>query len=428
MTNRIRQLVSLLFTLVCVAAFAGGDEEDISRKLLVTCAYSDYKSFQQESVVIGSAVDKQGNDAAKKTFVRGSSLREAVSYKVESGQAAECIFPSGNRVKVKIGTGIARAYGMCGGDPEVFASIWVNKRKVLSRYQFAGRCTEYANDRTSFGFEVVNSRARQCQKAIATVTAETTQGASSETQVNDTLPEVCVNFPEVARFPIDSTEYPPLAAKPVVVGSIQIVRATHPVCNEFAKALSSMRESGIPEGAFIKRPVWNDSSETLQADINNKRQYPLRFDQESSFDFNNDGLPDRIFRKSFENTYMHGSVLLIQSGNSRQTFNSSKPLDSASSQLLPCQMDKVHHDIDTCPPLTQKSDDANFALPAGIRREPIQFRARYTHLDPFFYRGTTYMGASSESSDSMDYFAVVKPQPDRRFLSMCLFRKVPENF
>jgi hypothetical protein len=249
-----------------------------------------------------------------------------------------------------------------------------------------------------------------------------------EIKANNTLPEVCVNFPEAERFPLDNTEYPPARTKPLVVGSIQTIRALHPVCNEFSKALSSVQEGDIPEGVFIKRPVWNDSSETLQTDINNKHQSPLQFDQESSFDFNNDGLPDRIFRKSFENTYMHGSVLLIQAGKSRQTFNSTQPLDSARSQLLPCQMDKIHHDIDTCPPLTQKADEANFVMPAGISQAPIQFRARYTQLDPFFYRGTTYMSASSESSDSRDYFAVVKPTPDRRFLPMCLFRKVPENF
>ena len=427
MSQFIRFLITTLVTLSSVTAFA--EVEDFSRTLLMKCDYSDYTSFQHESVTVNPSVDAQGEEASTKTFLRGASSRESVSYRLNSGQSAECIYPSGNRVKVKVGTGIARPYGMCGGDPAVFLSVWVNKRKVLSGHGFAGNCMENESSRTAFGLAVAGSRVRQCEKAAAPENFEPAEGAPSKVQINNSLPEACVNFPEVSRFPVDATEYPPEGVKPAAVGSIQSLRKAHPVCNELAKALPSMLNSqAFPEGALLKRPIWSDVSETLQTNKSTKQQYPLRFSQESFFDFNNDGKPDRVLNASLETTYIHGSVLLVQTGNSRQQFHALAPLHSASSQLLSCQMDKVHHDIDSCPPLTQESDDAGFFVPAALGQAPIRFRARYTHLDPFFYRGATYLIASSESSESMDYFAVLKPLPNRSFLPACLFRKMPENF
>lgn len=427
MSQRFKFLISMIVALWSIAAFAA--DEDFSRTLLMTCGYSDYKSFQYESVTVSPLPNEGGQEAATKTFSRGPVQPQSVSYRVNSGQSAECIYPSGNRVKVKVGTGIARPYGMCGGDPEVFTSIWVNRRKVLSRHQFAGHCIESDSGRTAFELTVTGSRIRQCQRAIAAENSDVAEGESRKVSTNNALPEACVNFPESSRFPVDTTEYPPPGAKPAVVGSIQILRAVHPVCNEVAKALPSMIDSyEIPTDAQIKRPDWSESAETLTPTTTATQARPVKFAQEAVFDFNNDRMLDRAFRTEFENTYMHGSVLLIQPGDSRQIFHTLAPLNSKNSQLLSCQIDKVHHDIDSCPPLTQKSDDANFAVPAGIGRAPVHFRARYTHLDPFVYRGTTYLGASSESSDSMDYFAVLKPLPDRSFLPMCLFRKVPENF
>lgn len=427
MSKHIKFLITILVALSSITAFA--EDEDFSRALLMTCDYSDYKSFQYESVSVNPSVDAQGEEASAKTFSRGASPSQSVSYRLNSGRSAECIYPSGNRVKVKVGTGIARPYGMCGGDPAVFISVWVNKRKVLSRHSFAGHCMESDSSRTAFGLTVWGSRIRQCQKAMAPENFEPAEGDSKKMQTNSPLPEACVNFPEVSRFPVDAIEYPPKGVKPVVVGSIQSLRKTHPVCDEVAKALPSMLNSeSLPEGVLLKRPIWSDASETLQTNKSIKQQYPLRFTQESFFDFNNDGKPDRVLNSNLESTYMDGSVLLVQLGNSRQQFHALAPLNSASSQLLSCQMDKVHHDIDSCPPLTQESDDAGFFVPAALGQPPIRFRARYTHLDPFFYRGTTYLVASSKSSESMEYFAVLKPLPNSSFLPMCLFREVPENF
>lgn len=53
----------------------------------------------------------------------------------------ECLISWNNPVRVRLSAGEAKEYGMCGGDPEVWLSLWVDKRKWLSRHQIVGRCT-----------------------------------------------------------------------------------------------------------------------------------------------------------------------------------------------------------------------------------------------------------------------------------------------
>ena len=117
---------------------------------------------------------------------------------------------------------------------------------------------------------------------------------------------------------------------------------------------------------------------------------------------------------------MHGSTLVINPS-----------LDSASNLtdgwFLPCQLDTKSIPIQECPPFSQAHDEAGFAIP-NPGRDDVYFRARYSHLTPFTFKGATYLSVTSESEDTREFVAVLKPRPHRSFERSCLLRKIPENF
>lgn len=107
----------------------------------------------------------------------------------------ECFLAAGNPVRVKMSTGDAMPYGECGGDPESWLSIWVDKRKWLSRYQVAGRCSTNPMSR------IVISPTKM---VICTKTNDASLDATPETAA-----ESCKAI-QVSRLPRDrdQAEYP----------------------------------------------------------------------------------------------------------------------------------------------------------------------------------------------------------------------------
>lgn len=168
------------------------------------------------------------------------------------------------------------------------------------------------------------------------------------------------------------------------------------------------------------RPVWQDNEVTLPGELSGSRV--------GVFDFDNDGYLDQVFAKSYQHNYMDGTTLLVQPGRSAKNLTvGGDPLEK-SSVFVPCQMDSKQPSIALCPPFSQKHDEAGYEMSGAAGGEKVFFRGRYTAVDPFIHGGSTYLGLSSRSEGTMDYVAVVKPQPGRKFQPVCLFRRVPENF
>lgn len=56
---------------------------------------------------------------------------------------ADCRLDSGTSIRVKAGYGSPPlATGMCGGDPEKVLSIWIDRRKIVSRRGYAAMCSD----------------------------------------------------------------------------------------------------------------------------------------------------------------------------------------------------------------------------------------------------------------------------------------------
>jgi hypothetical protein len=169
----------------------------------------------------------------------------------------------------------------------------------------------------------------------------------------------------------------------------------------------------------LKRPDWGKPSAALPDHEVDERQ--------SIFDFDNDGKLDSVRYGDSETTYMDAIDLIVTFGNTSSALSGLDTTTDAGSMDIPCQMDIVHHDLSDCPPATQKADDAGFSMKAGTH-PPVFFRARYSMLAPFSFHGTNFIGVASNSEDTEDYVAVLRPMPKREFRPMCLFRRVTENF
>lgn len=396
-------------------------EEDIPRALSLECSYSDYKTFQHETASIEILSGSTGGLASIKTFRRGEKL-EQVKFLVRPGKAAECVFPSGNRIRTKVGEGTSHPYGMCGGDPEVFASVWVNQRKVASRVWFAGHCREEKNS-PDVSFKFSGGHTISIQKChSARQSAPESTGNDAEPITNEPL-SVCVELPDISRYSRDFLEYPPQDAKVLAVGDIELLEGTHKVCDAIRQELRVNPFTFHHYNSHLtklRRPGCGTPSVELPEELVRSG--------ECIFDFDNDGKLDRIFVRSFETTYMDGSVLLVQPGSSVSKLNVPDTLMDKASNFLPCQMGSVRYEIRDCPPFSQKGDDAGFSMKGRPDKAPVYFRARYSSVSPFTFQGINFIGVNSNSEDTKEFVDVITPLPNRRFQPMCLLRRVTENF
>jgi hypothetical protein len=425
-------MISRYYLALCILSFGlvslayAEDDEDLTRSLTMTCDYSDYKTFQMELISITQTTENQGKPAAVKKFKRGSTQPENEIFIVRPGEFAECVYPSGTRVRVKVGEGTSRPYGECGADPEVFMSLWVNERKIALRVWFAGHCSESrGNPAVSFKISGVHNHVsvQKCHSAR--------RGRSNFIPESDNIMKdkseplsVCVDFPDVSKYPRDVLEYPRQGTKPPKVGDIELLKGSDAVCQVVLNELKGnfYTFSKYPDRSKIKLslPNWSATSVELPKE--------LAGCSESIFDFKNDGKLDRVFGRSFDYTYMDGSVLLVQYGHSPSRLDvSDSPMEEASG-FFPCQMGKVRPKIYYCPPFSQENDEAGFSMERRTSEAPVYFRGRYSTVSPFSFQGTNYIGVSTIDEETKDFVAVLKPLPNREFQKKCLLRRVPQNF
>jgi uncharacterized protein len=383
--------------------------------LVLACEYQKLENKEFERIQI-SSFDKYPNTSSygesTNPFVNKKGTTQTQIYIIQEGGAAECIYPSGNRVKIKIGTGTARAYGMCGGDPEIFYSLWVNERKVESRVWFAGHCIEDRGFGGGLRYEIKNGSINKCNSVT-----------KSDSNKNEKLQENCTNLPDVNQSKVDIVEYPPLGVEQSEPGTIEIVSGKDNLC-ELAKIQLTANKWPV-----FKAYAPNETAFSTK-DIDYKIYIPKELEGATTqiFDFNNDGKLDLVISSYFSNNYMDSSPLLVEQGNSSTTLDLPKIPFSNDAWFLPCQLDRPDISLSTCPPFSQDNDESGFAVPTKNIKDTVYFRGRYTHLEPFRFNNRTYIFASSMAEATMNMFAIIEPLPKKKYRPVCLLQRVQENF
>lgn len=388
----LRFYIVLIACLTRLAPAQGIESEPLPRQLVVTCDQSGTR---------WSANIEQRELASHETTSTSSaplaSGQNSVFVVTEDGMG-ECRFSENHSVRVKVGREAGRN-GMCGGDPEVFASVWVDGRKVLSQHWFAAFCKE-ESENNLFRFDVFSGGLKHCQSARS----------PDKNAAYSPAGGVCVRYPDLARFPRDLVEYPPSGRNGPVPGTVEILRGHDPVCSYVAKT--------IRQGQLTP-PDNEEANVNLPGDMDNATM--------ARFDFDNDGRMDTVYTRNFENAYQRGAVLLVLPGVFETPPQSIPVMEKLGATLLPCQWDENGPKISQCAPFSQAADKAGFDVKSSTGKIS-RFRSRYTDVEPFIFKRKTYIRARSYSGDTLDHYAVLQPRTGGRYKTMCLLRKVQPNY
>ena len=185
-----------------------------------------------------------------------------------------------------------------------------------------------------------------------------------------------------------------------------------PMCTMTADFLNSESHSS----PNFQRPQDQKADEQLQV-----RLPPPLSGTRSYFDFNNDGQIDEVFTYDNEGSYISGTILYVRLGGpSRKTTKA--PISINELNIYPCQFDPRSGDSSHCPPYSQDGDDMGIEVRISGLKKPVFFRGRYTDITPVLNAGKTYLVLRSNSADTSRYAALIEPQKNGAFRSVCLLR------
>jgi uncharacterized protein len=384
-------------------------DEDIEliNGLTLSCEYQKLGNKEIEIAKIASIEakpDSFSNGELIKNFQNKGVIIQKQSFNIQDGQSAECTFPSGHRVKIKVGSEIVNPYGQCGADPEIYYSMWANERKIISTEQFAGHCM----DRAEFTFIIRNGKITRCQFA------ENASGVGSKPN--------CEEMKNVSEYVLDKIEYPSVGTQVAKPGSVTFdLNNSAEICSLASNGLS--QRSLEP---FGQKPDDN-AKESTKIDYTKLVPTEIPVDTQDVYDFDNDGKLDLVFEAEFFNHYMASAVLLVESGTSSKELKLAQEPISNNSWYIPCQLGNPEIKLKSCPPLSQDADEAGFEIKVNNKKS-VHFRGRYTQLTPRTYKGRTYLWIVSSSANTTNYYAVIEPLPQKKFRPVCLMHIVQENF
>lgn len=146
------------------------------------------------------------------------------------------------------------------------------------------------------------------------------------------------------------------------------------------------------------------------------------YTREGDFDFYNDGKISRVLLSQYGDTYMTGTTLLIQHGesNSMLQVTGSDPFADKNAWFIPCQFDSVGIDISECPPFSQQHQEAGLSVTPVPSGPAVLLRGRYSYVMPIRRNGTTYVVVTGDLAATDGYVAVLQPLPTKKFTISCV--------
>lgn len=203
-----------------------------------------------------------------------------------------------------------------------------------------------------------------------------------------------------------------LAPITLLADPARVVEGSDPVCSKVQDAVISEPMAFAYPGDQDDQPKWSGV----------EFPRPMHSTQESDFDFYNDGKLARVFLTEYDDHYMAGSTLLVQSGNSvtKVDVAISNPLEDPNAWYIPCQFESTNIAVADCPPFSGNNNEAGLSASYSKRSKAIRFRGRYSYVLPWRINSTTYVIVTANSAGSAGYIAVLKPLSGRRFKLSCL--------
>jgi hypothetical protein len=343
---------------------------------------------------------------------------------VYSNKPQNCKLSNGRTIRVKMGLGSTYRFGIK-GVPDKWLSVWIDKKRVLSRSQFDcddKTCSMRVNV-TAKGFTV-------CYQA------ESDKSTAKETPQQ--AKEQC-KFTANKKFPKfrDSIEFPlPNQRKmPRPNSLVTLFAQNKQFCKQFKQSSKLYRRTSFPitppeSATFI------DSNGLISAGHSS-------IYEEYIFDSNNDLKTETVVGlHSYDHRYRYGDIYFIYPDNKIPTViinnhSFSESLYAKEAQrIIPYYWtdysDKAERQ------LANNQDDGirngvyiskNLVAPWWNKKDkPNRFNLRYWHLLPFRYENATYFLTGSQEAYKQHWFIVLKPQPNYHVTEMCIFQTVQVRY
>ena len=204
--------------------------------------------------------------------------------------------------------------------------------------------------------------------------------------------------------------------KPMVYKTI---KSTHEVCDIALDEVNSRILEKTPAINNLLREH-SDKGEFITP---NGKPYKT-FTSPSLFDFDNDGMLDRVFSYSNAGSYITGDIFYVEYGDQNKTISTKDKLTIENIKIFPCQFDNSIIKSSSCPTISQGADGAGIDV-SFESGESLFFRGRYTSMTPFKYKNKTYLILRSNSQSTENSAAVIYPYSKTNFKSVCLFKRQP---
>jgi hypothetical protein len=411
-----RILQSLIYVMtICLLAFpcaavesdASDQADDLDRSLTLECGASGFVSVAKTASTVGLL------PAGKKIFKEYSYKTEGEKFLVKRSQLAECIYPGGGSVRVKVGEDRGNGHGMCGADNEVFFSVWINKRKIESMQWFSGHChDDWKVPAPVFHAGFSSGSSIHLEKCAVSLEGDKEKPISA-----------CIKYPDISRYPVDRIEYPAPGAPVYEVGAINVVQGKGALCDAARRAWLQGGDDetntvmSTPE--FSMQP-WQETTTRLDT----SGVYVMG---QADFDFDNDGVKERVFMIYSDSGYMSGSALVVSGSASGAAPLELRSLSLNKAWIFPCQYAVPSASARDCPPFSQKHDGAGLSV-AGVDAGDEALSIRYIDADSFSFGGSNYMTIHGRVMAFHEYLLVLKPLPGKRYERSCLLEKRHGNF
>ncbi|WP_394539714.1 hypothetical protein PRJ39_03575 [Lysobacter enzymogenes] len=338
------------------------------------------------------------------------------------GQSGECRFADGGSVRVRVQAAPPPPAGPCSGQPSASFSLWLDDRRVADQREVRSRCESAP---TPWTYRIDGDAVYDCS--------------------NGDCGPLLAPDQALATLPVDAGEFPDAAAAVAAQAAAQAAAAPNglqrlldrgPVCAEAERQLALSWDAfdpfrrGADEDAPLHRVV------AAEAPAGTAMPQALEFVHGAwrafDFDFDNDGLVDRVYLGDTRDAQAwYSSPLLVVAGASAHAFQARD--GAAAAHAVPCQWDAAR------PPLSHCDDLRN---PAWSRREPLQqavpaplpgiaggddfFRTRTTTALPLRFGDATYVVLSSSAGPARDYVGVYRPRADGGREAVCLIQRKPD--
>jgi hypothetical protein len=323
----------------------------------------------------------------------------------------ECLLAANLAARVKMAVGKTLPYGMCGGSPEIWLSLWFNQRKWFSKKQISGHCPSTVMTR----IVISPTHMVWCEKP--------SEDAIAASDALKNAKETCSTTP-ASQLPQqrDALEYPQ-SGTPPTAGTIVIEHSQNPtLCAGMIKKENTRFH--LASWSVVPPPMANTHLENAQ----DQGQYGgAGHFSRNRFDINNDGAMETVYGFHPENHAHDADVYFAAPGTRIDKMwpkISDQTLWQASTYVFPsgfarcnghaCGMD----DLDGLLYLKNYTENGH----------PFSYRLRYLHAAPMVFKGATYFLLTSLESDREHITALVKPKGQNVLEETCIFRTVQENY